>query len=86
MPAFSYTAIDLAGKKVSGSVSVRNKTEAYRELESKSLTPVLVQEGDEGGAKKSGARAGKESIKRGIKLKRPELVLFTEELGKNSIP
>lgn len=81
MPAFSYTAIDLAGKKVSGSISVRNKTEAYRELESKSLTPVLVQESDEGGAKKSGAKAGKESAKRGIKLKRPELVLFTEELA-----
>ena len=81
MPAFSYTAIDLAGKKVSGSVSVRNKTEAYRELESKSLTPVLVQEGDEGGSEKSGAKAGKETRRRGIKLKRPELVLFTEELA-----
>ncbi len=81
MPAFSYTAIDLAGKKVSGSVTVRNKAEAYRELESKSLTPVVVQEGEEGGAKKSGVKPGKQVAKRGIKLKRPELVLFTEELA-----
>ncbi|MDF1741171.1 MAG: type II secretion system F family protein [Verrucomicrobiales bacterium] len=81
MPAFSYTAIDLSGKKVSGSVTVRNKSEAYRELESKSLTPVLVQEGETAGAKKSGSGAGKGMPKGGVKLKRPELVLFTEELA-----
>ncbi len=81
MPAFSYTAIDLSGKKVSGSVTVRNTSEAYRELESKSLTPVLVQEGEAGGAKKSGTSTGKGMPKGGIKLKRPELVLFTEELA-----
>ncbi len=81
MPAFSYTAIDLSGKKVSGSVTVRNKAEAYRELESKSLTPVVVHEGDEGGVSKSGSKGGKEVRRRGIKLKRPELVLFTEELA-----
>jgi len=77
MPSFSYTAIDPAGKKVSGSVVVRNKTEVYRELESKSLTPVVIDAGSEASAKgRKAAAAG-----RTVKLKKQELVLFTEELA-----
>lgn len=81
MPSFSYTAIDRTGNKVSGSVSVRNKADAYRELESRALTPVLVNPTPEGetGAKSGGAKPGK-SI-RNTRLKRQELVLFTEELA-----
>ena len=45
MPSFSYTAIDPTGNKVSGSVMVRNKAEAYRELESRALIPVVVAPG-----------------------------------------
>ncbi|NLT69746.1 MAG: type II secretion system F family protein [Verrucomicrobiaceae bacterium] len=82
MPAFSYTAIDQTGKKVSGSVIVRNKTEVYRELESRALIPVVV--GD-GGAGESAAKGGKGQSAAGAprhtKLKRQELVLFTEELA-----
>ncbi len=81
MPSFSYTAIDRTGNKVSGSVSVRNKADAYRELESRALTPVLVNPAPEGetGAKSGGAKPGKSS--RNTRLKRQELVLFTEELA-----
>jgi len=81
MPSFSYTAIDRTGNKVSGSVSVRNKADAYRELESRALTPVLVNPTPEGeaGAKSGGAKSGKSS--RHTRLKRQELVLFTEELA-----
>ena len=83
MPSFSYTAITTAGKQVSGSLVVRNKTEAYRELEAKSLTPVVVASEGEAGAvtgkaKKVLALAEKTG---GAKLKRQELVLFTEELA-----
>lgn len=86
MPAFTYTAIDPSGKKVSGSVMVRNKAEAYRELELRSLTPVVLDQGAEPG---TGAKAGDgkaqggstAKAKRHTRLKRPELVLFTEELA-----
>ena len=85
MPSFSYTAIDQAGKKVSGSVMVRNKAEAYRELESRALTPVVVDLGAIAhaaagkGAKGAAEKPGKSS--RNTRLKRQELVLFTEELA-----
>ena len=85
MPSFSYTAIDQAGKKVSGSVVVRNKAEAYRELESRSLTPVVVGAGGEANSSEKngkGAKGGKPGkSNRHTKLKRQELVLFTEELA-----
>ena len=82
MPSFSYTAIDQAGKKVSGSVIVRNKTEAYRELESRALTPVVVGAAGEGETAAKGAKGGKPGkSSRHTKLKRQELVLFTEELA-----
>lgn len=80
MPSFQYTAIDSAGKQVSGNLVVRNKTEAYRELEAKTLIPVQVDPA----AEDDGSKAAKRSLfGRGgsTKLKRPELVLFTEELA-----
>ena len=85
MPSFTYTAIDPTGKKVSGSVVVRNKAEVYRELEAKSLTPVVVDQAEAGaggkGAKGSGEGGKEGKAKRNTKLKRQELVLFTEELA-----
>ena len=80
MPSFQYTAIDPAGKQVTGNLVVRNKTEAYRELEAKTLIPVLVNPAGEEGDKPArrplfGGSAGS------TKLKRQELVLFTEELA-----
>ncbi len=88
MPAFTYTAIDPTGKKVSGSVVVRNKAEVYRELESKSLTPVVVDQAAEAAPGKTGKAGngdaksgGAAKSRRGVRLKRQELVLFTEELA-----
>ena len=84
MPSFSYTAIDLAGKQVSGSVVVRNKSDVYRELESKTLTPirVTVESDDQQNKKKwSFSLSAREESAGPTKLKRPEMVLFTEELA-----
>lgn len=81
MPSFAYTAIDNTGTKVSGSLSVRNKSEAYRELESKSLTPVQVKETDESAAAKAKAKGSGLAIGVPVKLKRPQMILFTEELA-----
>jgi len=79
MPSFTYTAIDVAGKQVSGNLVVRNKSEAYRELESKTLTPITVFPSGEGASTRASRKAAQEAGP--AKLKRPELVLFTEELA-----
>ncbi len=79
MPAFFYTAVDASGKQVSGNVIVRNKSEAYRELEARTLIPVSVGlEGEFAGKGKSKAATAKSGPRR---LKRAELILFTEELA-----
>ncbi|MEM1441101.1 MAG: type II secretion system F family protein [Verrucomicrobiota bacterium] len=80
MPSFFFTAIDSSGKQVSGNVLVRNKSEAYRELEAKTLIPVSVGLEEEFAGKKSRVKA--EKVAAGPrKLKRAELILFTEELA-----
>ena len=79
MPSFTYTAIDVAGKQVSGNLVVRNKSEAYRELESKTLTPITVAPSGEEAPTRASRKAAQEAGP--AKLKRPELVLFTEELA-----
>lgn len=84
MPLFSYTAVDLSGKQVSGSVVVRNKSDVYRELESKTLTPIRVKAeagGQQDKKKRSFSLSGGEEPLGRTKLKRPEMVLFTEELA-----
>ena len=79
MPSFTYTAIDVAGKQVSGNLVVRNKSEAYRELESKTLTPITVFPSGKEVPTRASRKAAQEAGS--AKLKRPELVLFTEELA-----
>lgn len=85
MPSFTYTAIDSTGKKISGDVVVRNKAEVYRELEAKSLTPVKVALAAEtSGGSKTGGKGKAETAqgpKAHIRLKRQEMVHFTEELA-----
>lgn len=78
MPAFAYTALDAAGKQVTGSLTVSTRAEAYRKLEVQRLTPVNITEE---------VREGKEA-KTGLKdntppptLKRSQLIFFTEELA-----
>jgi type II secretory pathway component PulF len=85
MPAFEYTAIDGSGKSVSGSLAVRNKAEAYRALEAKALSPVKVRETAGEGAAAGGKAAKKAradaAISGPVILKRPLVILFTEELA-----
>ncbi|MCB1229176.1 MAG: type II secretion system F family protein [Verrucomicrobiae bacterium] len=83
MPAFAYTAIDGAGKQVSGNLAVRNKAEAYRQLEAKSLIPVQVRAvADETDPKGAKAKARASAASAGpVPLSRPLVIVFTEELA-----
>lgn len=83
MPSFTYTAIDRSGNQVSGQCLVRNKAEAYRELESKALTPIIVNIAAEGaiGSKGKGGGKAQGAPARNVRMKRQEMVLFTEELA-----
>ena len=83
MPAFSYTALTATGQQVTGTLSVGSRAEVFRRLESQSLTPVKVAEE----AKAAAATAAKVAEKAAaeaagpVKLKRQQLILFTEELA-----
>ena len=82
MPSFAYTAIDSAGKRVSGNLAGRNKAEAYRQLEAKSLIPVTVDTvADESSAAVAKAKAKAASSGGPVALSRPLVILFTEELA-----
>jgi len=80
MPSFTYTAIDRSGQPVSGSLIVRTKAEVYRELGARALTPVKVDLASEGGAKAEASKKASRKTQQ-ARLKRVELVLFTEELA-----
>src|SRR5687768_9995512 len=78
MPAFSYTALDASGQKTTGVLSVPTRAEAYRRLEAQRLTPVNVSEHAKDQA------TNKEPAGAALpppKLKRVQLILFTEELA-----
>lgn len=78
MPAFHYTALTSTGQTVSGSLTVASKAEAFRQLETQGLTPVKVLQDEKAAA----AQAKKAEEASGpVKLKRGQLILFTEELA-----
>ncbi len=80
MPNFAYTALDASGNTVNGSVNVRTKLEAYRELERNALHPVSVREAAASPAKAQ--ERTREANKTGpVRLKRTLLILFTSELA-----
>lgn len=81
MPTFAYTALDHSGKTVSGSFAARNKAEAFRVLETKSLVPVTLAQEESAAA--AAAKAGQASIASSgpVRLRRAEIILFTEELA-----
>jgi type II secretory pathway component PulF len=79
MPAFTYTALTSAGQTVSGSLSVGSRAEAFRHLEAQSLTPVKVAEDAKAAASAKAKAAAKEAGP--IRLKRAQLIHFTEELA-----
>ena len=78
MPSFNYTALTATGQTVSGTLTVTSKAEAFRQLESQSLTPVKVVQDEKADAAK--AKKAEESSGP-VKLKRAQLILFTEELA-----
>ena len=80
MPAFTYTALNPSGQQITGSLSVGSRAEVFRRLESQSLTPLKVMESALTDDQKARAVA-KQSDSEPVKLKRAQLILFTEELA-----
>ena len=97
MPIYVYKALSANGGVTTGELDAADRHEALRRLDRKGLQPVQLKESRGDDAKASGkaakpsgrarARAGakvdtKESFAEGpVKLKRAEVVLFTEELS-----
>lgn len=80
MPSFSYTALNASGQTVTGSLAVGSKAEVFRKLEAQALTPVKVAEEAKSGQAQTAA-AAKEESNQPVKLKRSQIILFTEELA-----
>lgn len=78
MPAFTYTALTTTGQTVSGSITVASRAEAFRKIESQALTPVKVTQEEKSDAAKAKIAAAAGGP---VKLKRAQLILFTEELA-----
>jgi type II secretory pathway component PulF len=78
VPAFSYTALDAAGQTTTGTLTVPTRAEVYRRLESQRLTPVSVNE--QAKDSKASSEPAKDQLAP-TKLKRVQLILFTEELA-----
>ena len=94
MPAFSYKALGANGAIQTGQVDAGDRTEALRLLDRKGLQPVSLNQAVAEVAKKAKAAPKKRSTARSadkadlsvdengqLKLKRAEVVLFTEELS-----
>ena len=77
MPAFTYTALTTTGQTVTGSVTVGSRAEAFRKIEAQALTPVKVTQDEKAGAAKAKLAADQGPVK----LKRAQLILFTEEVA-----
>ncbi|MEO0445295.1 MAG: type II secretion system F family protein [Verrucomicrobiota bacterium] len=74
MNHFAYTAVNLSGNTVRGSVAARSRQEVYRELEKLALTPVTIDE-------KEATAAQSASDQPPPRLKTSQLILFTDELA-----
>lgn len=92
MPLFSYKALSTNGSVATGEVEAADRPEALRTLDKRGLRPVNVKESAKSApANKKEATplrqkekvAGKEEISTSgeLKLKRAEVILFTEELS-----
>jgi len=93
MGTFRYTALKSNGEKVSGNLEAGDRGEALRILARQGMRPMKL-EGESGkvakvqgsrkpkSQKKSGKSQGRESARAdGIRLKKAEVILFTEELS-----
>jgi general secretion pathway protein F/type IV pilus assembly protein PilC len=80
MPTFAYTALDASGQTISGTLAVASRAEVFRKLEAQALTPVKVAEDSKAG-KSAASAAAKAEDNTPVKLKRAQIILFTEELA-----
>lgn len=87
MASFRYKAVAADGGNVSGTLEAENRSLALRRLVRGGFTPVEVAEAgpEAGGKKKAAEKTGKASDKvdpsQPVRLKRQDLILFTEELS-----
>jgi general secretion pathway protein F len=90
MPHFSYKALATNGTVATGELEASDRSEALRTLDKRGLQPVTIKESAKSLTKKESAKPKKrESISEKtevsadgtIKLKRAEVILFTEELS-----
>jgi general secretion pathway protein F/type IV pilus assembly protein PilC len=80
MPTFAYTALNTSGQTVTGSLAVNSRAEVFRKLEAQALTPVKVAE-EAKSAKSTATAAAKLEDNQPVRLKRSQVILFTEELA-----
>ncbi len=80
MPTFAYTALNSSGQTISGTLALASRAEVFRNLESQDLVPVKVAE-----MSKAASPAHSTTVRAldqgPAKLKRAQLILFTEELA-----
>jgi len=97
MPTFSYKALSANGSVSTGDLKAEDRSEALRMLGKRGLQPVNLREGagaapsgkkkekssakDQGASSKSEGKSTPRDGKGMLKLKRAEVVLFTEELS-----
>ncbi len=90
MPHFSYKALSTKGAVATGEVEASDRTEAMRLLDKRGLQPVTLKESAKVVTKKETAKPKRKeaigdktevSADGTIKLKRAEVILFTEELS-----
>jgi general secretion pathway protein F/type IV pilus assembly protein PilC len=80
MPTFAYTALNSSGQTISGTLAAASRTEVFRTLESQALVAVKVAEASAASkiANQTGLKAQEYTP---TKIKRAQLILFTEELA-----
>jgi general secretion pathway protein F/type IV pilus assembly protein PilC len=81
MPSFSYIALTSAGQQSSGKVQAASRSDVFRQLEAKSLTPIKVSEDASAKTAAKDKATAEAARTEPIKIKRAQLILFTEELA-----
>jgi general secretion pathway protein F len=90
MPHFSYKALATNGTVATGEIEASDRSEALRALDKRGLQPVTIKESTKSSSKKEIAKPKQReavsdkanvSADGTIKLKRAEVILFTEELS-----
>ena len=77
MPQFSFQALAPGGEQIAGTLDAATRRDAYRQIESRQLSPLQVTEKD------SAAKTSRLAIANdtGVRLKRARLIFFTSELA-----